>query len=121
MEPVPSVKNASDKAQVSRADRRDREQQELIDSAYRAVLETEAGRFLLWHQLTEAGVFQSIWHASALIHYLAGKQDFGHQLMAEMIRAHEDGFELMQREARARARTERNERAATQARRRPEE
>lgn len=113
---VPAVRNAADRSQVGRAGRRERDEQQAITAAWREVLRTKAGRVLIWHLLSEAGVFRSIWHASALIHYLAGKQDFGHQIMAEAVAADEDAFDLMQREARARGRAERNERMAVQQR-----
>ena len=96
------VLNAADPAQVKRADRRDRDRRADYLSAVKAVLGTPAGRTMCWGLLERAGVFQSVWHSSALIHYNAGRQDFGHALMALFIEADEEAYQLMESEARAR-------------------
>lgn len=98
------VRNAADREQVTRAGRREREREVRRLAIIRGVLETTSGREFCWNLLTAAGVFKSVWHSSALIHYNSGRQDFGHELMADLIRADEGAYELMNREARERAR-----------------
>ena len=44
-------------------------------------------------------MFSSIWRQSAEIHYLAGKQDIGHEIQANIVRVCPDLYLLMQREA----------------------
>lgn len=98
----PAMTNAADKGQIKNATRmeRDREKQQLADTKH--VMQTQEGRRFLWTLLGDCGVHQSIWHPSAAIHYNAGKQDFGHKLMAHMIEADSEKYLLAQREAIAR-------------------
>jgi hypothetical protein len=58
----------------------------------------------MWDQVCQAGVFESVWSPSALIHYNAGRQDQGHKLIALLVQVDEEGYLLMEREARQRAR-----------------
>lgn len=109
------VRNAADPQQVKRAARKQREADEDRIAAIRVVLQTVEGRRVFWDLLSAAGVFRSIWHPSAEIHYNAGRQDFGHEMMADLLLADEDAWELMQREARARQRQEDRETDAAHA------
>jgi hypothetical protein len=95
------VKNAADKEQVKEGSRkeRDKRKQELLD--LQVVLDLPAGRRLLWRFLTECKTFESIWESSARIHYLAGKQDLGHFIMAEIVAADEDSLLTMMKEAKS--------------------
>jgi len=102
-EPRAQVRNAADPKQIKRAERKDRERAELFRAALKATLETPAGRVVFWELLRLARVYESIWHPSAEIHYLAGRQDYGHELMALLIEADDELFALMETEARARA------------------
>lgn len=102
-EPRAQVRNAADPKQVKRAERKAREREALFQDALKAILATSAGRVVLWELLARARVFESIWHPSAEIHYLAGRQDYGHELMAMLVDADDELFFLMQQEARARA------------------
>lgn len=94
------VRNAADAQQVGNAARREKDKAARAKQALLEVMETPAGRIVLWDLLERAGVFKSIWHPSAQIHYNAGRQDFGHEMMAMFAEASDDNFELMQREAR---------------------
>ena len=93
------VKNVADEKQVKRAAKRmeSREDREVNDIRY--VLNDKRGRRFLWRLLNECKVFESIWVPSAGIHYNAGKQDVGHFLMAEIVKASEDAYLLMTKEA----------------------
>ena len=86
----PLVKNASNRGQVNKATdtkklERYNEMQDL-----RKILGTIEGRRFVWRLLSECKVFGSIWHPSAQIHYNAGKQDFGHFILAEVGEASQD-------------------------------
>lgn len=110
----PGQRSASDPRQVKHAERKDRQRRERFDDALRAVLAEASGRLVLWELLTRAGIYRSIWDPSARIHYNAGRQDFGHELLASILEADEEGYLLMEREQRGRARTEAVEAAAVQ-------
>lgn len=103
------VRNAADPKQVKRAERKAREAREKYLLALQTVLQTYEGRRVFWELLSTAGVFRSIWHPSAEIHYNAGRQDFGHELMADCIEADEVSFAQMQQDARDRTRQENRE------------
>jgi len=113
--PRAHVRNAADPQQVKRAARKERDADEQRLEAIRAVLQTPEGRRVFWDLLVRASVFESIWNPNVQIHYNAGRQDFGHQLMADLLVADEDGYDLMQREARARQRQEDRETDAAHA------
>jgi len=103
------VRNAADPEQVKRAARRERRTEEQVLGALEAVMRTAEGRLVMWDLLSRCGIYGSIWHPSAEIHYRAGKQDMGHEIQALILRSSEDLYELMAREARARGRRENDE------------
>lgn len=103
------VRNAADSSQVRRAERKEKDAAARQLDQLRAVMSTEVGRAVMWDLLERAGVYRSIWHPSAEIHYRAGRQDFGHELQALILQADEDLYDLMAREARARAKRADNE------------
>lgn len=104
-----AVRNAADPEQVKRAGRREADARMQLAASFKAVMGTVDGRAVMWNLLERAGVFQSIWTPSAEIHYRAGRQDYGHELMALLTGIDEDLYDLMAREARAR-----NKRAANE-------
>ena len=64
----------------------------------RAVLNTPQGRSVLWRILSKCKTFNTIWHASSLIHYNAGQQDIGHWLMAEISETGEESLMVLMKE-----------------------
>jgi hypothetical protein len=103
-EPRAAVRNAADPKQVKRADRYEKRRAERRLANLQAVLATPAGRALIWDWLADAGIYRSVWDNSARIHYNAGRQDFGHERLAEVVAADEQLYMVMESEARARAR-----------------
>lgn len=110
----PWVKNAADPEQVKAAGRRERRKGEQFNGALRQVMATIEGRLVMWALLERAGIYRSVWDPSARIHYNAGRQDFGHELLALLLEADERTYLLMEQEARARARGDDREAAAYQ-------
>jgi hypothetical protein len=100
------VKNAADPQQVKRATRKEQDRERQRIDAIRATMATPAGRFVLYELIEMAGAYRSIYEPNATIYYRAGRQDYGHELMALLIQADEDAYDLMQREARTRAKRE---------------
>jgi hypothetical protein len=84
--------------------------------ALREVLSTPEGRLVfgeLEHGLiAKCGVYRSIWDSSARIHYNAGRQDLGHEILSLVADVDEELYLQMEREARALARQDKNEVAA---------
>jgi len=113
-EPRALVKNAADEKQVRHAQRKEKQRSERFEHALRAVMATPQGRVVMWELLTRAGIYRSVWEASARIHYNAGKQDYGHELLATLIDVDEAAYQLMEREMRAFDRNEARETAAVQ-------
>jgi hypothetical protein len=98
------VRNAADPKQVGHAARKERERTAARRARLAATLRSVEGRAALMDILEDCKVYESIWHPSAAIHYNAGVQDVGHQLLARIIEADEQLYETMEREARERRR-----------------
>lgn len=106
---APMQTNAADPRQLRHAERKQKQQRERELADIRFVMSSAEGRRFNWSRLAKLGVFGSIWHPSALIHYNAGKQDAGHELMADLLEASEELYLTMEREMRTFARRELNE------------
>jgi len=63
------------------------------------LLQSIQGRRFLGRLLDHCSVFSSIYHASALIHHNSGKQDVGHFIMGEIVKADDMAFIQMMKEA----------------------
>jgi len=92
------VRNAADPRQVRFAAQVEQRREERFANAINDVLSTPAGRIVFAMLIRRAGVYKSIWHPSSEIHYNAGRQDYGHELMADLIRTNEESYQLMERE-----------------------
>ena len=117
----PEVTNAADPRQVRGAKSRERDRELRYLGALRQVLETPAGRLVFGELerglIARAGVYQSGWDPSARIHFLAGRRDFGLEILALVTQAGEDLYLQMETEMRAlRARDARETSAAHTAR-----
>jgi hypothetical protein len=108
------VRNAADPQQVRFAERKEKERAGRFLDALAAILRTPAGRIVVWELLVRARIFGSIWDPSAKIHYNAGRQDFGHELLASCLDADDEAYQLMEREMRAWQRGQDRETAAIQ-------
>lgn len=107
--PAPLQTNAANPQQLRHATRKEKQRLERRLGALRAVMATPEGRMVMWELLERAGIFRSIWHPSAQIHYNAGRQDFGHEILAWLTDADEEAYLTMEREMRTLARRESNE------------
>jgi len=103
------VENTGDRRQVRAAESRIKRREQRFFDALRAVLGTQEGRLVfgdLEHgMLARAGVFRSVFNAHGGIQGMnIGRQNYGHELMALIIRADEELYERMETECRARRR-----------------
>jgi hypothetical protein len=104
-----SVKNASDPEQIKNAEKLEEYEARIHKDSLKAVLSTKAGRRYLWTLLGRCRVFESVMHTSgSQTAYLAGRQDVGHEILAEITEYFEERYFEMMREAQAEAKT-RNE------------
>lgn len=106
------VQNAADPRQVKRAGARGKQRERETMGAYLDVMRTPSGRRVLWDLLERCKVFESIWHPSALIHYNAGRQDVGHELLSVLAKIDTKSYLEMEREARLRDAQDDSEREA---------
>lgn len=110
----PYQRNAADPRQIRFAARKAKQREARFQTALRAVLQTIEGRIVMTELLQRAGVNRSVWDPSARIHYNAGRQDYGHELMATILEVDEQAFLRMQAEHRAWLKQEEREVAAHQ-------
>lgn len=111
--PQPEVTQANDRHQIRAAKTRLASRERRFMDALRAVLNTPQGRLIFGERelglLARAGVYKSIWARDASIHYNAGKQDFGHELLALLTQADEMSYLRMEAEMRALAKRDSGE------------
>lgn len=91
--------NLADPKQVERAKHREEalRKQQLND--IRTVMANASGKRLMWRLLEKCGTFSSVFASdSSRMTYLAGKQDLGHFLMAEIMQADENLFIKLMKE-----------------------
>ena len=100
----PGVRNPTGPPQVRAAASMEEDQHHMLLAAVQALLAQPDGRLVLWELLVRAGIYRSVWDPSARIHYNAGRQDYGHELLGLIIEADEDLYQLMEREGRERQR-----------------
>jgi hypothetical protein len=93
------VRSASDAEQVGNAKLTEKVRRENELADMRAVLATPEGRRVLWRQLSQCGLFESITVQSSEIYVRSGRRDAGLALIAEITQADPQAYLLMQREA----------------------
>lgn len=95
----PLVDNVSDAQQVRRARTTEKKRREQLLADLRAVLKTGEGRRVLWAILGNCRTFESVYDENALrMAHRAGRQDLGHELMADIDAAQPDAFVAMMKE-----------------------
>lgn len=94
-----AVRNAADPEQVRKAGEKDESRREQEVNDLIALLSCVEGKRFIWRLLSHCGTFESIWEPSAKIHYLSGRQDVGHFLMAEIVEARPDALIDMMKES----------------------
>lgn len=100
-----AVRNAADPEQVKRAARADRRRAEDQLTLWRWQLSTYEGRSVCAMWLGVLGVYRSVFNThGGLMMYHSGRQDAGHELMAQLLEADPERYDLMEKEARDRKR-----------------
>ena len=97
------MRNAADPKAVKDAARKEKERATRLRDNLQEVLGTASGRLVLWELMGMAGVYESVFHRDAgVMAYHAGRQDFGHRILADVIATDATLYVLMEREARER-------------------
>lgn len=104
MSPRALVANGSDPAQVRRAERKMRQADEVLAGSLRTVLDTPAGRFILWCLLEDTHVYATSFdHSGSVMYFKEGERNIGLRWRARIIAADPTLYQLMCREAEQRA------------------
>lgn len=93
------VRSASDPEQVGNAKLTEKVRRANELAEMREVLGTRAGRNVLWRQLCQCHLFETITVQSSEIYVRSGRRDAGLALIAEITQADPQAYLLMQREA----------------------
>lgn len=97
------ITDAGDEEQVAQRQKKRKTQHEIAILEMRDVLDTQAGRNILWRILSECGIFRSEFtNDIAIAANASAKRALGLWLISEMIAAKPDAFMILQREALAR-------------------
>lgn len=97
------TRNAGDPTQVKRAGQLEKTREKRFVASLLGTMATADGRALLWALIGRARVYESVFHRDqAVMAHAAGRQDFGHELLAEIIAADPRLYLLMENEARQR-------------------
>lgn len=102
-EPPALVRNAADPEQVKKAGQTQKQKEAQAKNDLIFVLSSRQGRRMIWRILGYCKLFESIWRPSAEIHKLAGMQEVGLFLTGEVMRADDEAYFQMMREAKQEA------------------
>lgn len=94
-------RNAADPKEQAALERLERRREKRWLANLGTVMSTPEGRAVVWELLGRAGVFRSIFNThGGIINYNAGRQDFGHELIAELLKLGHEPYLAMEREGR---------------------
>lgn len=112
----PAPSSATDAGQIKRAKARAKRRQERYEEALRTMMATNEGAIVLWHLLGEFDTTRSVARLgfdTNQVLFLAGRQDAGFALMADMLRVDSELYVDLERAMRTiDKREEEEERAA---------
>lgn len=106
------VENAADERQVTRAAQEERARVRRRRSLMRQQLSTPDGREFVWNQLQDAGIFEDCSGPVEVVYAFLGRRRAGLKLLIEVMQSHSKEYLLMQGEAIARDKREREGNAA---------
>lgn len=90
-----SVRDTGDKQQQERVAKKQENKRQQLQEDYHALLNSPNGRRVLWDIIAYCKVFETIWDPSAKIHFNSGRQDVGHFVMAQIMKAKPDALTTM--------------------------
>lgn len=90
--------NLADETQVNNQANKEKLKRSNELAEMRSVLNTQAGRNLIWRYLDLCGVFKSSMSQSSQIYFNEGRRDVGLKLLADITEANEESLIQMMRE-----------------------
>lgn len=94
------VGNASDRKQTKNADKKVKLRERRSAADLHSVMLTPEGRRFMWWLLGQSGLNESVMRGGPqMLQFYAGKQDFGHELYARVLKFEPDLYLTMQQEA----------------------
>lgn len=95
------ARDTANPKEVAALERLERRREKRWQTNLAAVMATPEGRGVMWALLARAGIFRSAFHSHGSVQsYNLGRQDFGHELMSELIKLGKDPYLAMEREGR---------------------
>jgi len=91
--------NVGDEVTVEQNARRAELRRDLDMANLKVVLGTREGRLFVWSLLERTRVFQTVWDPSSRIHYLAGRQELGQDILHDVMELDPEVFLTMKAEA----------------------
>lgn len=96
----PLVTDASNEKQVQRSVQKQGDARDNLRSAMRLVLETHQGRQVLWHIMSECGMFKAGYEPDAnLVYFQEGERNIGTRLLTLINASDPKAYLKMQTEA----------------------
>lgn len=98
------MRSTTDEESIQRLTEREKNAQDAFQAALEQVLSTVAGRHVLWHYLSKAGVYRPSFSSDPLVMaFREGSRNFGLDMLTDIQLTNGGGsYNLMQREAVAR-------------------
>lgn len=95
-----AVGNASDRQQVKSAGQKEKIKERRRAADLHSVMLTAEGRRFVWWLFGQCGINESVMRGGPeMIQFYAGKQDFGHELYARVLKFEPDLYLTMQQES----------------------
>jgi hypothetical protein len=95
-------RNAGDRKEQAQLERLERRRLNRWKQNLGAVMNTPEGRAVMWTLLRRAGVYSSVFNThGGVLNYNVGRQDYGHELIAEILKLGDEPYLAMEREGRA--------------------
>lgn len=98
MEQTPIQRSASNPREVRAGERIGKRRQEFKRAQYRALMQSPAGRYVMFDLILASGVFDKLWIGSSELHARVAVRDFGLELMQMLQLSEPELYQQMEAE-----------------------
>jgi hypothetical protein len=98
VEQVPIQRSASNPRDVRAGERITKRRQEFKRAQYRALMQTPAGRYVMFDLILASGVYDKLWIGSSELHARVAVRDFGLELMQMLQLSEPELYQQMESE-----------------------